>query len=132
MVVVEKKHYHLHHFLCDSCGVKLKGKDSWGSYYQAGDQRLCQNCFEKKNFVCDKCGKKIIDEYVSLMGMNLHKSCTTCIYCRKPVNEHGTKAGNHMAHLDCYMENNFTRCGLCEDFILQPNAVKVGDWVGFV
>jgi hypothetical protein len=95
---VDDKFYHQTCFVCDQCGLVVKG-----NFLIMEGRTLCGACSSQHS--CAKCGKQIEGAYMEMSGKKMHKNCADvqqCGVCHKELLGEIVTAAGVSYHGSCF------------------------------
>lgn len=72
--------YHADCFTCAKCQVVLNGR-----YFNVGNDKLCEDCFEKTRDKCYRCSMPILEASLTALERIYHPDCFKCSMCPKTL-----------------------------------------------
>jgi len=129
-ISIGDKKFHVPHFLCGGCGVRLAGQ----KFKEEDGEVFCMLCKDKRrrriappSRTCGKCKKNIVGEFITLRGIPYHASHFRCEECG--CNFVGGNCREWQGKLYCqedYDKMMKDVCGFCHKPIIGRSVTGLG------
>ena len=108
---MESNVYHQDCLTCSACKNSVGGN----KFYNMDGGIQCVKCYSSSAPSCSICQLKILNQVVSALGHNWHKTCFVCSFCKKELcDSEFVLIDELFLHQDCYNQMYFKNCCYCE------------------
>ncbi|KAG1940893.1 lipoma-preferred partner [Pimephales promelas] len=119
--------FHVHCFICMTCGSKLRGKP----FYAVEKKAYCEPCYINTLETCNICCKPIMERILRATGKAYHPQCFTCVVCHRSLDgvPFTVDAANHIHCIEDFHKKFAPRCSVCNEPIMpspgQEETVRI-------